>query len=67
MLVRAGLLAVLVVVAGGLAARRARLLTRLVRLGRPVQRGGDVPRRVARETASRSSASASCSNARSPA
>jgi hypothetical protein len=49
MLVRAGLLAVLVVVAGGLAARRARLLTRLVRLGRPVQRGGDVPRRVARE------------------
>jgi len=36
-------------VAGGLAARRARLLTRLVRLGRPVERGGDVPRRVARE------------------
>ena len=49
MLVRAGLLAVLVVVAGGLAARRARLLTRLVRLGRPVERSGDVSRRVARE------------------
>ena len=49
MLVRAGLLAVLVVVAGGLAARRARMLTRLVRLGRPVEREGDVPHRVARE------------------
>ena len=31
------------------AAGRARLLTRLVRLGRPVERSGDVPRRVARE------------------
>ena len=41
--------ALLVGIAGGLAARRARLLTRLVRLGRPVERSGDVPRRVARE------------------
>ena len=49
MLARAALLAVMIGVAGGLAARRARLLTRLVRLGRPVDRGGDVPRRVARE------------------
>jgi len=49
MVVRAAVLAVLIVIAGGLAARRARLLTRLVRLGRPVERSGDVPRRVARE------------------
>ena len=49
MLARAALLALMVAVAGGLAARRARLLTRLVRLGRPVDRRGDLPRRVARE------------------
>jgi Fe-S oxidoreductase len=49
MLARAALLAVMVAIAGGLAARRARLLTRLVRLGRPVERSGDVPTRVARE------------------
>ena len=49
MVARAAVLALLIGIAGGLAARRARLLTRLVRLGRPVERGGDVPRRVARE------------------
>ena len=49
MLARATLLAVMVAIAGGLAARRARLLTRLVRLGRPVERAGDVPTRVGRE------------------
>ena len=46
---RAAVLALLLGIAGGLAARRARLLTRLVRLGRPVERSGDVARRVARE------------------
>ena len=51
MLARAGVLVLLLLLAGGLAARRARLLTRLVRLGRPVQRRGDLPRRVAREGA----------------
>jgi len=50
-LARAGVLVLLLLLAGGLAARRARLLTRLVRLGRPVQRRGDLPRRVAREGA----------------
>ena len=49
MLVRAAVLVVLAAAAGGLAARRARLLTRLVLLGRPVERRGDLPRRVARE------------------
>jgi Fe-S oxidoreductase len=49
MLARAALLAVMIAIAGGLAARRARLLTRLVRLGRPVERAGHVPTRVARE------------------
>jgi Fe-S oxidoreductase len=49
MLARAALLAVMIGIAGGLAVRRARLLTRLVRLGRPVDRAGDVPTRVARE------------------
>ena len=39
----------LLALAGGLAARRARLLTRLVRLGRPVERRGDLPTRLARE------------------
>jgi Fe-S oxidoreductase len=49
MLARAALLAVMIGIAGGLAARRARLLTRLVRQGRPVERAHDVPTRVARE------------------
>ena len=49
MLARAALLAVMVAIAGGLAARRAGLLTRLVRLGRPVDRSGEVPGRMARE------------------
>ena len=49
MLARAALLVILIAIAGGLAARRARLLTRLVRLGRPVDRSGDVPERVGRE------------------
>jgi len=47
-----GRLAVLVgmlALAGGLAARRARLLFRLVRMGRPVDRRGDLPVRLARE------------------
>ena len=49
MLARAALLAVMIGIAGGLAARRARLLTRLVRLGRPVERSQDAPTRVGRE------------------
>jgi Fe-S oxidoreductase len=49
MLARAALLAAMTAVAGGLAARRTRLLYRLVRLGRPVDRRGDLPVRVARE------------------
>jgi Fe-S oxidoreductase len=49
MVARAAVLALMIALAGGLAARRARLLTRLVRLGRPVERPGDLPRRVARE------------------
>jgi Fe-S oxidoreductase len=49
MLVRAAVLAALVAVAGSLAAARARLLARLVREGRPVDRTDDVPIRVARE------------------
>lgn len=49
MLARAALLAGMLALAGGLAARRARLLTRLVRLGRPVDRRADLPVRLARE------------------
>ena len=49
MVARAAVLALMVGVAGGLAVRRARSLTRLVRLGRPVERRGDVPRRLGRE------------------
>src|SRR5688500_7485152 len=49
MLARAAVLAALVAVAGGLAANRARLLARLVRMGRPVERRDDLPTRVARE------------------
>ena len=49
MVVRGALLAMVVLLAGGLFARRARLLARLNALGRPVDRGGDLPRRIARE------------------
>ncbi|MEX2420397.1 MAG: (Fe-S)-binding protein, partial [Actinomycetota bacterium] len=49
MLVRAAALALLFALAGGLAARRARLLLRLVRQGRPVQRRGDLRKRALRE------------------
>jgi Fe-S oxidoreductase len=48
-LVRGGILLFLMAIAGGLAAHRARMLTRLVRLGRPVDRRGDLARRAARE------------------
>jgi Fe-S oxidoreductase len=49
MLVRAAVLLLLVGAAFALAARRAGLLARMIRLGRPVDRGGDLPRRAARE------------------
>ncbi len=49
MIARAAVLAAMVAVAGGLAFRRARLLTGLVRLGRPADRRGDLPVRLARE------------------
>ncbi|MGZ8635802.1 MAG: heterodisulfide reductase-related iron-sulfur binding cluster [Actinomycetota bacterium] len=49
MLARALVLAGMAATAGMLAARRARLLTRLVRLGRPVDRRDDLAVRVARE------------------
>src|SRR5262245_22447370 len=49
MVVRAAVLLLLVGTAFALAARRARQLTRMVRLGRPVDRRGDLPRRAARE------------------
>ncbi len=49
MIVRAGALAVIVLLTGGLFARRARLLGQLNALGRPVDRSGDLPRRLARE------------------
>ncbi len=49
MVVRVGILLVLLAVAVGLFARRARLLYRLIRLGRPVMRRGDMPRRIERE------------------
>ncbi len=49
MIARALILAVLFASAGGLFARRSRLLFRMIRLGRPVDRGGDLPKRVARE------------------
>jgi Fe-S oxidoreductase len=51
MLVRAAVLGVLVLGAAGLFARRARLLSRLVLLGRPADRSGDLQARVAREGA----------------
>ena len=40
----------MVAVAGGLFTRRAQLLYRLVRMGKPVDRGGDLGRRVRAET-----------------
>jgi len=49
MLVRAAVLLLLVGAAFALAARRARELTRMVRLGRPADRSGDLSRRVGRE------------------
>ena len=49
MIARAAVLAAMVAVAGVLAFRRARLLTGLVRLGRPADRRGDLPVRLARE------------------
>jgi Colicin V production protein. len=49
MVARALILAVLQAVSSGLFARRARLLARMVRLGRPVDRGGDLPKRLTRE------------------
>ncbi len=49
MIVRAAVLGLLLAVAGGLFARRARLLYRMVRLGRPVPRTGDLSARVTRE------------------
>jgi Fe-S oxidoreductase len=48
-IVRAVVLVLLLAAAGGLFARRTRLLARIVRLGRPVDRSGDVPVRLARE------------------
>src|SRR3954454_3306988 len=49
MLVRAAILGVLVLIAGGLTARRAWFLTKLVRQGRPAHRTDDLGTRVARE------------------
>jgi Fe-S oxidoreductase len=49
MIVRACVLAVIVLFSAGLFARRAWLLERLNALGRPVDRSGDLPTRVARE------------------
>ena len=43
-------LVVALAIAGGLFVRRARLLYRLVRMGKPANRGGDVGRRVRNET-----------------
>ncbi len=50
MVARTGILVLALAIAAGLFARRARLLAGLVRLGRPVDRSGDVARRVTRET-----------------
>ncbi|MGH2589678.1 MAG: (Fe-S)-binding protein, partial [Actinomycetota bacterium] len=49
MLARAAVLAAMAALAGGVAARRARLLARLVRAGRPVDRRDDLSTRVGRE------------------
>jgi Fe-S oxidoreductase len=48
-LLRAAVLLAVVLLAGGLFARRARLLARLNALGRSADRSGDLPRRIARE------------------
>jgi Fe-S oxidoreductase len=48
-LARAAILGLLLLIAVGLAGRRALLLFRLVRLGRPVDRREDLPRRLLRE------------------
>ena len=47
--VRVAVVLAMFAVAGGLAARRARFLTRLVRLGRPDPRRADLPVRIGRE------------------
>ena len=49
MLARAAVLGAMVLLAGGLTARRARLLARLVRQGRPAHRTEELATRVARE------------------
>jgi Fe-S oxidoreductase len=49
MVARIAVLLLLVGAAFALAARRARQLTQMVRLGRPVDRSGDLPRRAGRE------------------
>ncbi len=49
MAARVVVLVLMLAVAGGLAFRRARFLTRLVRAGRPLERRGDMPRRIRRE------------------
>ncbi len=49
MVLRGALLTAIALLAGGLFARRARLLARLNALGRSVDRSGDLPRRIARE------------------
>jgi len=49
MVARAVILVVLLAASGGLFAYRARLLYRLVRLGREVDRSGDLPVRLGRE------------------
>ncbi|MBI2238192.1 MAG: Fe-S oxidoreductase, partial [Actinobacteria bacterium] len=48
-MVAIGVLIALLAAAGGLFARRALLLYRLVRLGRPAERSGDLPKRLERE------------------
>jgi Fe-S oxidoreductase len=50
MVARTVVLVLALAIAGALFGRQARLLTRLVTLGRPIDRHGDVTRRVARET-----------------
>jgi Fe-S oxidoreductase len=50
MQVRALILILALAIASGVFVRRVGLLVRLNRLGRPIDRGGDVGRRVARET-----------------
>ncbi len=51
MLVRAALLVLLLAVGVAVFARRVRLIARLVRLGRPIERTGNLPRRIGREGA----------------